>query len=167
MTAALMLLALLVSFFMVFFIYPWLTPGSGRIPTSRKEVRRQIAFIETQLKFRSRADPVDRRVSRILRLVQLRALEKYLYLKPKDRLQSKGHLRSKQTHSAHFLLAIAVRLLPHSQRARYLEEFRAELLELPRGMRLRHALSLLRGVFVLRLRRGPKNKAANVRRAKG
>ncbi|MGH8572285.1 MAG: PadR family transcriptional regulator, partial [Gammaproteobacteria bacterium] len=39
----------------------------------------------------------------------------------------------------------------------------------PRGRRLGHALSLLRGAFVLRLRFGRKKKAANaaVRRAKG
>jgi hypothetical protein len=70
--------------------------------------------------------------------------------------------------SAHILLAIAVRLLPPSERARYLEEFRAELLDIPHNTWPRHALSLLRGVFVLRLRRWLKNKAANaaVRRAK-
>jgi hypothetical protein len=63
--------------------------------------------------------------------------------------------------SAHFLLTIAVRLLPPSERARYLEEFHAELLDVYRGRRLWHTLSLLRGTFVLRLRgvlgvRGPR-----------
>ena len=67
------------------------------------------------------------------------------------------------------LLAIAVRLLPSSERDRYFEEFGAELLDVPCGTRLRHALSLLRGNFVLRLRCGHKNKRADaaVRRAKG
>ena len=41
--------------------------------------------------------------------------------------------------SAHFLLTIAVQLLPQSERDRYLEEFRAELLDVPRDMRLSHA----------------------------
>lgn len=77
--------------------------------------------------------------------------------------------QARRLRSEHFLLSIAVRLLPPSERDRYLEEFRAELLDLPRNTRLSHALSLLRGVFVLRLRRGLKNKAtdAAVRRAKG
>jgi hypothetical protein len=65
--------------------------------------------------------------------------------------------RSERLRSAHFVLAIAVQLLPPPERDRYIEEFRAELLDLPRNMRLRHALSLLRGVCVLRLRRGFKN----------
>jgi hypothetical protein len=60
-----------------------------------------------------------------------------------------------------FLLTIAVRLLPRSERDRYLEEFRAELLHLPSDTRLWHALSLLRGVFVLRLQGDAKNKAAD------
>jgi hypothetical protein len=59
------------------------------------------------------------------------------------------------------VLAIAVRLLLPSERDRYLEEFRAELLDVPGDKRLLHALSLLRGVLVLRLRRGLK-KAINV-----
>jgi hypothetical protein len=77
-------------------------------------------------------------------------------------------LRAERVPPVHFLLAIAVRLLPLSERDRYLEEFRAELLDVPRNTRLTHALSLVRGVFVLRLRRGL-NKAtdAAVRRAKG
>ncbi|MGH3865224.1 MAG: hypothetical protein ACRDQ4_03635 [Pseudonocardiaceae bacterium] len=62
--------------------------------------------------------------------------------------------RSEPARSSHFLLAIAVRLLPPSERDRYLEEFRAELLDMPRDTQLSHALSLLRGSFVLRLRRG-------------
>jgi conflict system STAND superfamily ATPase len=68
-----------------------------------------------------------------------------------------------------FLLAIAVQLLPPSERDRYLEEFRAELLDIPSNMRPSHALSLLRGVLVLRLRLGLKKEAtdAAVRRAKG
>lgn len=69
--------------------------------------------------------------------------------------------RLEEVRSARFLLATAVRLLPQSERARYLEEFRAELLDVPRNTRLRHALSLLHGVFVLRLRRGRKNKATD------
>ena len=60
-----------------------------------------------------------------------------------------------------FLLAIAVRLLPPSELDRYLEEFRAELLDVPHDTQLRHTLSLLRGVFVLRLRRGIRSKAAD------
>ena len=43
----------------------------------------------------------------------------------------------------------------------YLEEFRAELLDIHPGRRLWHALSLLRGTLVLRLRRGHNNKAAD------
>jgi hypothetical protein len=39
--------------------------------------------------------------------------------------------RAERTRSAHFLLAIAARLLPPSERARYVEEFRAELLDVP------------------------------------
>jgi hypothetical protein len=69
--------------------------------------------------------------------------------------------RLKHARSSRFLLAIAVLLLPPSERARYLEEFRAELLDIHRDTRLSHALSLLRGVFVLRLRRGLRNKAAD------
>lgn len=65
------------------------------------------------------------------------------------------------TRSARFLVVIAVRLLPPSERDRYLEEFRAELLDVPRDTRRRHAVSLLRGVCVLRLRREPKNKGAD------
>jgi hypothetical protein len=74
-----------------------------------------------------------------------------------------GHARS-----VHFLLAIAVWLLPLSQRARYLEEFHAELLDVARGRWLWHALSLLRGVVVTRLCRGLKRATdAAVRRVKG
>jgi hypothetical protein len=66
------------------------------------------------------------------------------------------------------LLAIAVRLMSSSERDRYSEEFRAELLDVPGDTRLSHVLSLLRGVFVLRLRRGSKKEAADasVRRLK-
>lgn len=67
--------------------------------------------------------------------------------------------RFEPARSADLLLVIAVRLLPSWQRARYLEEFRAELLDISRSTQLRHALSLLRGVFVLR-RGGVKNKGA-------
>jgi hypothetical protein len=76
--------------------------------------------------------------------------------------------RLERLRSAHFLLAIAVQLLPPSERDRYLEEFRAELLDVQRDARLRHARSLLLGVIVLRLRRGLKNKVADaaVRRVK-
>jgi hypothetical protein len=76
--------------------------------------------------------------------------------------------RLSRARFAHALLADTVRLLPSSKRDRYLEEFRAELLELPRNMRLRHALSLFRGALVLRLRGDAKNKTADaaVRRAK-
>jgi hypothetical protein len=65
------------------------------------------------------------------------------------------------------LLAIAVGFLPPSERDRYFEEFSAELLNLPRNKRLRHALSLLRGVFMLRLRGDAKNKAADAPREEG
>lgn len=77
-------------------------------------------------------------------------------------------VRLEHARSARFLLATAVRLIPRLERARYLEEFRAELLDVPHDTRLWHALSLLRGVFVLRLRHGLKKTAgeAAVRRAK-
>lgn len=65
-----------------------------------------------------------------------------------------------QARSGRFLLATAVRLIPRSERARYMEEFRAELLDIPRGRRLRHALSLLRGVFVLRVRHGARKQGS-------
>jgi hypothetical protein len=68
--------------------------------------------------------------------------------------------RAKQAWSVHFL-AIAVRLLPPSERDRYSEEFRAELLDVPRNTRLSHALSVLRGALVLHLRRGFKNTAGD------
>jgi hypothetical protein len=73
-----------------------------------------------------------------------------------------------QARLARFLLATAMRLMPRLEGIRYLEEFRAELLDVPEDTRLSHALSLLRGVLVLRLRRGLKDKAADaaVRRAK-
>jgi hypothetical protein len=89
--------------------------------------------------------------------------------KPSYLGRARADARLKHTRSVRFLLAIGMRLLPPSERDRYLEEFRAELLDVPRNTRLSHALSLVRGVFVLRLRRGPKTKAANaaVRRAKG
>lgn len=67
--------------------------------------------------------------------------------------------------AARFLLAGAGRLIPQSERDRYLEEFHAELLDLPRRGRLRHALSMLRGVLVLRLRHGFKNTAGAARKA--
>ncbi|MGH3898088.1 MAG: hypothetical protein ACRDTA_07490 [Pseudonocardiaceae bacterium] len=84
----------------------------------------------------------------------------------RERLQEERE-RLEDARSACFLLVTAVRLIPRSERARYLEEFRAELLDVPRDTRLSHALSLLRGVFVLRLRRGHSDKATNavVRRA--
>ena len=69
-------------------------------------------------------------------------------------------LRARQ-QSVGFVLTIVARLLPPSERSRYLEEFLTELLDLPHNTRLRHALSLLRGTFVQRLRRGHKDKAAN------
>jgi hypothetical protein len=76
--------------------------------------------------------------------------------------------RPEHVRLAHSLLAIAVRLLPPSERDRYLEEFHAELLDVPRDTRLRHTLTLLRGVLVVRLRRGLKKKAADAAaRAKG
>lgn len=48
------------------------------------------------------------------------------------------------------LVALAVRLLPVSQRARYRAEFRVELLELPRRERLGYALRVLGGAWELR-----------------
>jgi hypothetical protein len=86
-----------------------------------------------------------------------------------DQAQSeKENARSQHVRSAYFLLAIAVRLLPPSERDRYLEEFRAELLDIPRDTRLTHALSLLRGAFVLRIRRGLKKATdVEVRRTNG
>lgn len=85
-----------------------------------------------------------------------------------ERARLEERARSERARSSHFLLAIAVRLLPPSERDRYLEEFRAELLDIPGDTRLSHALSLLRGVFVLRLRRGLRKETADaaVRRAK-
>jgi hypothetical protein len=85
-----------------------------------------------------------------------------------ERAQSQEkRARSKHVRSSHLLLAIAVRLLPPSERDRYLEEFRAELLDVT-DTRLSHAMSLLRGVLVLRLHRGLRKEAADaaVRRAK-
>jgi hypothetical protein len=74
--------------------------------------------------------------------------------------------RLEYVRSARFLLAIAVWLLPPSERDRYLEEFRAELLDVPRDAQLSHAVSLLWGAFVLRLRRGLKKPTdVAVRRA--
>jgi hypothetical protein len=46
-------------------------------------------------------------------------------------LEQEQHVRPKLVRSTHFLLAIAMRLLPPSERARYVEEFRAELLDVP------------------------------------
>jgi hypothetical protein len=69
--------------------------------------------------------------------------------------------RSDPRWTGHFLVAIAVRLMPQSERDRYLEEFRAELLDIPRETRRSHALSLLRGAVVLRLRGDAKNKTAH------
>ncbi len=91
------------------------------------------------------------------------------HIRRSERLLSKERAFWEGALSAHFMLAIAVRLLSLSERDRYLEEFRAELLDIPPNTRLSHALSLLRGVLVLRLRRGLKNKAADaaVRRVKG
>lgn len=89
-------------------------------------------------------------------------------LEREQRLEQARLERLERLRSAHFLLAIAVQLLPPSERDRYLEEFRAELLDIPRNTRRSHVLSLLRGVFVLRLRRGLKKVTdATARRAKG
>jgi hypothetical protein len=66
-----------------------------------------------------------------------------------------------QPRTARFLVTIAAQLMPQSERDRYLEEFRGELGDFPRNKQLWHALNLLRGVFVLRLRGGSKNKAAD------
>jgi hypothetical protein len=108
-------------------------------------VKRQTRMRKKHKKKKKRNDPLSERLTHQERL-----------------------LRSERACSAHFLLTIAVRLLPPSERDRYLEEFRAELLDVPRNTRLSHALSLLCGVFLLRLRRGLKNKAdAAVRSAKG
>jgi hypothetical protein len=82
-----------------------------------------------------------------------RGREEHAQAKERARAEEES-ARSEHARSSHFLLAIAVRLLPPSERDRYLEEFRAELLDIPRDTQLSHALSLLRGAFVLRLRRG-------------
>ncbi|MFI9814662.1 hypothetical protein [Saccharothrix variisporea] len=50
----------------------------------------------------------------------------------------------------HRLLSVAVAVLPHDHRARYHEEFRAELADLPRSHRLPHALRLLSRSWTLR-----------------
>jgi hypothetical protein len=48
------------------------------------------------------------------------------------------------------LIALAVRLLPVVQRARYREEFGVELVELPRRQRWGYALRVLAGAWELR-----------------
>lgn len=48
------------------------------------------------------------------------------------------------------VLEVAVRVLPVGHRARYDEEFRGELVELPRQDQLGHALRLLGGCWSLR-----------------
>jgi hypothetical protein len=48
------------------------------------------------------------------------------------------------------LLSIAVAVLPPCHQARYHEEFRAELADLPRGKRLPHAVGLLSRSWMLR-----------------
>jgi hypothetical protein len=98
---------------------------------------------------------------------RVRAL-KY-HVRRSERLLLKERRFWERTLTVHFMLTIAVWLLPPSERDRYLEEFRAELLDVPDDTRLSHALSLLRGVFVLRLRGGFKKEAtdAAARRAKG
>lgn len=85
-----------------------------------------------------------------------------------QRLEAEQCPHSEPGRSERLLLGAAARLLPPSERDRYLEEFRAELLDVPGDTRLSHALSLLRGVLVLRLRRGLKKEAADAvaRRAK-
>jgi hypothetical protein len=88
-----------------------------------------------------------------------------LFEAPAARLRSRRtrprewHAWPREGHAwpVHFMLAIAVWLLPPSARDRHLEEFHAELLDLPPARRVWHALSLLRGAFVMRLRRGFKN----------
>lgn len=125
-----------------------------------KKVRRKIEILQSE----------QSNTSRLRRLrFEERRLERERHLLGEQRLKRKKRLRSEHVRPAHFLLAIAVRLLPPLERDRYLEEFRAELLDVPRDTRLSHVLSLVRGVFVLRLRRGPQNKAADAaaRRAKG
>jgi hypothetical protein len=78
-----------------------------------------------------------------------------------------GQPRAGRARAERILLAIARQLLPSSERDRYLEEFRAELLDVPDDTRLPHALSLLRGVFVVRLRRGFKKEATDAAARRG
>jgi hypothetical protein len=121
---------------------------------------------------RAQADALRAQWTEIARLEErARAAKRHArweeFTKSEERPRSEEEsARSEHARSAHFLLEVAVRLLPPSERDRYLEEFRAELLDIPRDTRLAHARSLLRGAFVLRLRRGLTNKAADVRRAK-
>lgn len=49
------------------------------------------------------------------------------------------------------VVALATRLLPARERPRYREEFRVELVELPRHERLRYALRVLGHAWALRL----------------
>lgn len=72
-----------------------------------------------------------------------------------------------RTRTAQFLMAITVQLLPSAERPRYLEEFRAELVDLPRSQQLRHVLSVFSGVFLLRRRLEKKAANAAARRARG
>jgi hypothetical protein len=120
----------------------------------RDNTRRVILLCEQQLAVMT--DPEERQTLR-------KAMQRMIKL---SEAEAEEQVLAQRVR--HFVLATAVRLLPPSERARYLEEFRAELLDVPGDTQLRHSLSLLRGVFVMRLRRGLMNTAgdAAVRRAK-
>lgn len=118
--------------------------------TSRRE--------RAEAQFPQRAEAQRARWAETARLEErARAADRRARWEERERAQAEEETaRSEHARSSHFLVAIAVRLLPPSERDRYLEEFRAELLDMPRDTQLSHALSLLRGAFVLRLRRGLK-----------
>jgi hypothetical protein len=141
---------------------------------ARAEAQRSRWERERGREERARAEALRAQWAEIARLGErARAAERRARWEERARSEEQTQLeeraRPERARPAHLLLAIAVRLLPPSERDRYLEEFRAELLDVPRESRLPHALSVLRGVFVLRLRRGLKKEAteAPARRAKG
>lgn len=137
--------------------------------TARLEerARAQRAELERQRGREEAARTESRRTqwAEIARLEErARAAERHARWEQQTQFENRAPLEEKistyQARSARFLLAIVVRLLPPSERDRYLEEFRAELLDTPASAQWSHALSLLRGVVVLRLRGEAKKKGA-------
>jgi vacuolar-type H+-ATPase subunit I/STV1 len=121
-----------------------------------QEVLTQEDLTQEDLTQAAHVQAVLRRLKRVQDLTRVERVQEAQLKRRDDEGKRLEHARS-----AHFLLTTAARLMPRSERDRYLEEFLAELLDIPPDTRLSHALSLLRGVFVLRLRRGLKNKAAD------